>query len=245
MAPLYRSAAPIWGVGKYGIDGYKKEFGDRHAYGNLPYFSNLARFAFDRRSQTSRPRTILYSGALIRRKGVDLIARAFAALAAKHSGVRLLIVGEGEMRSEMENTLASCKDQVEWVGFQHWDALPEFYSRADIFCFPSRYDGWGLALVEALSAGLACIGTDCSGAALEFLTPENANGWLIKADSLSALETALASAVALPEADLRAMQEKARISIQAHSLLDGAQRFVQMAADALHGWRAKSTSQNP
>lgn len=236
LAPLHRSTAPIWGVGQFGIDGYRREFGDQHSYGNLPYFSNLTRFELDRGSLPPRPRTILYSGVLVRRKGVDLLARAFASLSSRHHDVRLLIVGEGELRPEMEKILSVCRDRVEWAGFQSWESLPGFYARADVFCFPSRYDGWGLALVEALAAGLPCIGTDQTGSALEFLTPENKNGWLVKADSLSAFEAALEKAITLPTVELRVMQEKARQSVQAHTLLDGARRFVQMAGDALREW---------
>ena len=49
LARLHRSAVPIWGVGIWGIDGYRSEFGDRH-YFNLPYFSNLSRFTASTRN---------------------------------------------------------------------------------------------------------------------------------------------------------------------------------------------------
>ncbi len=97
LSKLHASSSPIWGIGKFAIDGYRKEFGSQRAYFNFPYFSDLQRFAgFDR--EETKERVFLFSGSLIARKGVDLLATAFVRLASEVDNVRLRIVGEGELR---------------------------------------------------------------------------------------------------------------------------------------------------
>ena len=53
------------------------------------------------------------------------------------------------------------------------------------------------------------------------------------------------NAIEMPDVQLQAMQKNARESIQAHSLHDGARRFIQMSADALEGWRGKHGGASP
>ncbi len=78
LRDLHRSNSPIWGIGEFGIEGWKHEFGLERRYFNVPYFSNLARFSrsVDKRMMTEF--RFLYSGSLIHRKGVDLISKAFS-----------------------------------------------------------------------------------------------------------------------------------------------------------------------
>ena len=90
------------------------------------------------------------------------------------------IVGDGELRESLAQTLRPVSERVEFVGFKDWHELPGEYARADVLCVPSRYDGWGLVVPEGLASGLPVIATDRMGAALEFV--ENGrNGWLIPA----------------------------------------------------------------
>jgi glycosyltransferase involved in cell wall biosynthesis len=224
-------------VGAFGIDGYRMEFGAGHSYENMPYYSELGRFQQAASSPPSGLRTVLYSGSLIQRKGADLLARAFAIVAAENPLARLCIVGDGPMRQEMQQILSKCADRVEWAGFQPWDRLPEFYARCSVFCFPSRYDGWGLALVEALAAGLPAIATDQTGAAID-LVAHGRNGWLVKADHFESLLDALRSSVVLPAPDLAAMAAAARVSVASCHLHEGVANFNRCARKAFSSWEA-------
>ena len=100
--------------------------------------------------------------------------------------VRLRIVGEGELRDAVAQTLGPVSERVEFVGFKDWHELPGEYARADVLCVPSRYDGWGLVVPEGLASGLPVIATDRMGAALEFIETGR-NGWLIRAGDEEAL----------------------------------------------------------
>lgn len=234
---LHRSQAPIWGIGQFAVDGYRAEFGSHRPYINIPYFSNLQRFhqtALDRSS--NRPeRIILFSGALTHRKGVDLLARAIVDVGSRHPALRLHVLGDGKLRQKMERTLAPVRQQVEFLGFRDWAALPTAYKDADILCVPSRYDGWGLIVPEGLAAGLPVIASDRMGAAREFLV-DGHNGWIVPAGDSDALRNALEGAVSLSPDSLAEMSDAARASVEEHSLASGARRFAAAARDVMSGW---------
>ncbi|OYX09350.1 MAG: hypothetical protein B7Z08_05775, partial [Sphingomonadales bacterium 32-68-7] len=139
-----------------------------------------------------------YSGSFTSRKGSDMLVESFRRIASRHPQARLVLVGAGEMERQMRNTLQPCADRVTWLGFQPWHKLPECYQQGTIFCFPSRYDGWGLSMVEALASGMPSIGTDRTGSALEFLADHKA-GWLVEAGNRHELEQAMEQALLLPE----------------------------------------------
>jgi glycosyltransferase involved in cell wall biosynthesis len=237
LKPLHRHEAPIWAVGRFGVEGYQREFGRSRTYQNIPYFSELRRFlSIPRRPEAAR--VFLYSGSFSSRKGCDLLAGVFRRVAARHPQARLVLVGAGELEPQMRNVLQPCADRVTWLGFQNWDSLPECYAQGTVFCFPSRYDGWGLSLVEALASGMPSIGTDRTGAALEFLKDGKA-GWLVEADSELALEKAMEQALLLPEDEFQAMQAAARAAVAHNGLDEGVRRFTEASRDVLEHWRAR------
>ena len=231
LSKLHSSQVPIWGIGKFAVDGYRKEFGSQRAYFNLPYFSDLQRFKSNGR-EPNPERVFLFSGSLIARKGVDLLARAFVRLAQEDPNVRLRIVGEGELRQPLTKTLRPAGDRVEFAGFKDWNELPGEYARADVLCAPSRYDGWGLVVPEGLASGLPVIATDRMGAALEFIETGR-NGWLIPAADEEALFNAMREAAFL---SLDELSREARESVGLHTLQNGASRFITLAQEVVGGW---------
>jgi glycosyltransferase involved in cell wall biosynthesis len=234
---LHHSRAAIWGIGEFALERYRREFGAKRVYCNVPYFSDLSRFASVAKPEheISNTRTVLYSGSLIPRKGVDLLAKAFAMVAPAHPRLRLLVMGEGELRPAMEARLRAVAGQVEFTGFQDWQALPEFYAKADVLCAPSRYDGWALVVPEALAAGLPVIATDRMGAALDLIKPGR-SGWRITAGQLEPLCRALEIVASLPDAGLLRMAQEACKTAHAHSLESGVERFHKAVEQSLAGW---------
>ena len=235
LSKLHAAPVPIWGIGKFAVDEYRREFGSQRAYFNLPYFSDLQRFENSDREERAE-RVFLFLGSLIARKGVDLLARAFVRLASEVFNVQLKIVGEGEMRQSLEKTLAPVGDRVEFAGFKDWNELPREYASADVLCVPSRYDGWGLVVPEGLAGGLPVIGTDRMGAALEFIETGR-NGWLIPAADEEALFAAMRDAALISPTGLAALSREAKESVSTHTLENGAARFVNFAQEAVDSWR--------
>jgi len=235
LRPLRLSAAPIWGIGQFAIDQYKREFGQERAYFNLPYFSNLERFHSDHNGKRKSERVFLFSGTLNQRKGTDLLARSFNELIGEKQDVRLKIIGDGPLLPDLRDKLSAVRDKVEFIGFKDWSELPAYYAEADVLCVPSRYDGWGLVVPEGLAAGLPVIATDQMGAALEFIKTGH-NGWLIRAGDPDALLTAMRQAASISNHELSRYSSNACGSVRQHTLQDGARRFLQYASDAVVNW---------
>lgn len=232
LKALRKSQAPIWGIGEFAVAQYRSEFGDDRVYQNLPYFSNLDRFAFPSRSKGSK-RVFLFAGSFIDRKGVDLVARAFVRLAREFPDVSLKIAGAGPLAGTITRTLGSVSDRVEFAGFKHWNELPELYASADVLCVPSRYDGWGLVVPEGLAAGLPVIATERMGAALEFIRT-GTNGWLIPAGDEDRIFTAMSEVARSSDSTLAQLSQRARQTVSEHTLRHGVDRFVRYAQQALN-----------
>jgi glycosyltransferase involved in cell wall biosynthesis len=235
---LHGSQAPVWGIGRVAVDAYRREFGKSRAYLNLPYFSDLDPFRrIDRRVEGRGSRTLLFSGALIERKGILLLARAFLRIQAEYPALRLVVMGDGPMRGRVHEELGSVHGRVEFLGFRDWDALPDAYASAQVLCVPSLYDGWGLVVPEGMAAGMPVIATDQMGAGLEFVQ-HGRNGWLIAAGDETALVGAIREAALLSDAVLLEMAARARETVARHGVEEGATRLIAGARSAIENWKA-------
>ncbi len=108
--------------------------------------------------------TLLSVGRLVRVKDHSTLIKAFALIADEFHQWHLKIIGEGVLRSELEELIKS-------VGLENRISMPGItseigieYASAEAFVLPSNYESFGLAMAEAMSYGLPVIGfTDCPG----------------------------------------------------------------------------------
>ena len=237
---LHSQPAPIWGMGKFAVDIYRREFGNKRDYVNLPYFSNLDRFTEAANQQNKLPlrQTFLFSGSLIPRKGFDLLIKAFLRIAREFPGARLRILGFGPLENWARAQTSHLKNRCEFIGFRDWNDLPAVYAEGGVLCVPSRHDGWGLVVPEGLAAGMPVITTDQTGAGVEFIRSRE-NGWLIKAHSSQELYRAMREAALLNDQSIQRMSQNAKMSIASHSLENGTRRFIEAAENAVKHWRAR------
>jgi len=140
-------------------------------------------------------RTLLAAGRLGPEKGHATLIDAFALLAARFPDWNLRIVGDGELRDELEARVArhGLSARVTLPGTSA--RIEDEYDRADVFAVPSRYESFGMATAEALAAGVAVVGfADCPGT--NELVAHDHNGRLVSvapgADRAQALAAALA-----------------------------------------------------
>ncbi len=106
---------------------------------------------------------VLHVGRFHRQKGHDVLLRAFADASSVRPELRLVLAGQGALEAEMRELARSLdiNERVRFVG-----SVPDparLYACADIFAFPSRFEAFGLALLEAMAAGLPIIATDAGG----------------------------------------------------------------------------------
>lgn len=104
-----------------------------------------------------------------RYKGHDAVLEAWPGVRAVHPGARLVVAGDGDDRTRLEQKARDLglAGAVVFLGRVDPDALARLYRDAAVFVLPSRDEGFGLVYLEAMRAGLACIG--CPGAAAEIL----------------------------------------------------------------------------
>ena len=98
---------------------------------------------------------LLYVGRLPPEKNVDRLLRGFQSLG--RNNVKLLIVGDGPERENLENVSDSLGvgEMVCFLGMRN--DVERFYSITDIFISPSKYEPFGQVILEAMAAGLPCI----------------------------------------------------------------------------------------
>lgn len=213
-------------IGKGAVEDYRRRYPGKPVE-ELPYFTSIAPFRENVPARPRQPITILFCGQMIHRKGVDLLLQAFAELVKEGLPVRLLMVGrEAEFPQMLAPHDAATKAAIDFAGFQAPEALPEFFRRADIFVLPSRYDGWGVVVNQAVGAGLPVICSDAVGAARDLVLPGR-NGEIYPAEDVARLTEILRHYCRNPEAIRRAGEESLRLAPTLEPA-HGAQRWVEI-----------------
>lgn len=141
---------------------------------------------------------ILYCGKLAAwKRPLDLV-RALAS--AYLPRATLLIVGDGELRPQVEAEARALGLDVRLAGFVNQAQLSAFYAASDCLVLPSEYEPWGLVVNEAMAAGLPVIVSDKVGCAAD-LVRSGENGVVYRCGDLAALAEALG--VVVTDADRR------------------------------------------
>lgn len=108
-------------------------------------------------ANADRPRTLLYVGRADPYKNIATLLQALARLRRDEGmNVKLCIAGSPDPRYPEPATLAETlgiADAVEWTGYLTDEALVATYRRADLLVHPSRYEGFGLQILEAMACG--------------------------------------------------------------------------------------------
>lgn len=117
-------------------------------------------------------------------KGMDLVIPAFAQVIKKHPSARLVVVGDGSLRTSMQQQAEElkCLEHIKWVGRQPQEALPKWYCRMDIVWMPSRSEGFGLTAIEAMACGCVMVASRIGG--LPEVVQENEVGLLHEPESI-------------------------------------------------------------
>lgn len=134
---------------------------------------------------------ILGLGTLEPRKNFDGLIRAFDRLAPMRPELQLVIAGGPGWLAEpihAARAASSAADRVRMIGFVPDADLPALYSLAEVFAFPSHYEGFGLPLLEAMACGTPVVAADNSS------LPEVAGdaALLVPAEDGAALAAAIA-----------------------------------------------------
>jgi len=156
---------------------------------------------------------LLHVGTIEPRKNLSRLLEAFRAALADHPGLRLVLVGKkGWLYDEFFQKIKTLglDDHVVFPGFVDEADLPAFFQLAEVFVYPSLYEGFGLPPLEAMACGAPVICSNSSS------LPEVVGNAGLLVDPADTAELAAALRRALSDADLRA-------SLRAQSLARAAQ----------------------
>ena len=130
-------------------------------YNNLPNYIQIATTP----KHFRQPMTIGVVSRLERIKGMDLVVPAFYLVHKKYTDTRLLVVGDGSLRPQMEQQVHGCglSDAVQFVGRQSQEVLQSYYDKIDILLMPSRSEGFGLTAIEGMARGCVVVAANVGG----------------------------------------------------------------------------------
>ena len=155
---------------------------------------------------------VLAAGRLVVQKDWPTLLRAFALL-QHHRPARLIILGDGPLRTELERLIwgLGLSNDVALLGF-----VPEiapYLAKADVFALTSIWEGFGNVLVQALGAGCSIVSTDCRNGPREILA-DGEFGALVPVGNHASLAAAIRDVIDRPFDRARQMERASMFSVQ-------------------------------
>jgi 1,2-diacylglycerol 3-alpha-glucosyltransferase len=187
-----------------------------------------------------------YLGRLAPEKNLSMLLRAFYGVAMTYGHVRLLLVGDGPDRENLEAQVKhmNLSSKVCFTGMVEYKYVPDYLASSDIFVTPSRTETFGLSTVEAMATGLPVIGLDAPGTT--DIVEDGITG-LISPDDVAALTGKLILLATNHELRQKLGQQavnaskKYDIQTTTGTLLEHYQRLIESSDNRRRGVRQKVT----
>jgi glycosyltransferase involved in cell wall biosynthesis len=181
---------------------------------------------------------VLLVGRLAREKNVQLVVSAFRAIESKIPNAKLVFVGDGPMRRQLEEFCP----QAHFAGVREREDLAAHYASADLFLFPSLTETYGNVVPEALASGLAVL--SYANAAAQELIRHQENGLLVPCGDEIAFISA-AQALAQDVALQQRLREMAPRSVADRSWSAVCERFEQVLHQVIEQRGTAFTGMHP
>lgn len=188
----------------------------------IPNAVDMKRFSAandeDMRRSDVMPLTGIYSGRFVPVKALDILLDAWIAAFPPDAPVRLLLVGDGELKAELEDRIrkAGRTVQIQLPGPQN--AVETLLSQADFGVLVSLHEGLSNTLLEYMAAGLPVLGTRISGT--EDLIENGTHGWLVPPGDKAALVECLRDIARIDRPQIHAMGRVARERVRWYASIE-------------------------
>ena len=125
------------------------------------------------------------------KKGLDVLLRAFALLQNTAPSLKLVLVGDGPLRGELERLALSLglADTVQFLGLRGRDEVARLLHGCEVFVLPSRSEPFGIVVIEALACRKPVVATTAGG--IPEIIENGKSGLLVEPDNPEALANAL------------------------------------------------------
>ena len=142
--------------------------------------------------------TLVCVGRLCEQKGQLLLIEAASQLAAEDLPFKLILVGEGPLRPQIETLIQhhGLENQVKITGWVSGDAVQKYIIDSRVLVLPSFAEGLPVVIMESLALGRPVISTYVAG--ISELVESDVNGWLIPAGSVEVLTKAMRTVLKMP-----------------------------------------------
>jgi len=179
-------------------------------------------FRPDDETTRTGPTKFVFVGTASRTKGFDVLLDAFGMTSGAFPSAELHVIGDAGSAARFNGQLS---DKVVIHGKLGHHELARLLGVMDCLVLPSRLESFGLAVVEALAAGIPAIVTPKVGAA-EIITAGK-NGWIVPVGSAVALSKQMSSCCAEPNR-ARAMRPECTASVARHQWVDYRKRILRI-----------------
>lgn len=174
----------------------------------------------------SQQRGWLFVGRYEEQKGIDMLVKAYVSYRERVAQPwDLHCCGMGSLERRLTN-----QSGIVNHGFVQPTELPSIYAHCRVFLFPSTFEPWGVALVEAMGCGLIAIASKECGAARELIR-QSENGLLINANSVDDLSNAMVCLHNSSEEKLNRMSEFAKEATIPYQALNWANDFWKLVVE--------------
>lgn len=179
-----KNAKFIFGIGERAVNIYKENFpGDVYL---VPYSQDLStHFNINRKMKTKGEKiTFLFSGQLVKRHNIRLIAKAIMKLYKLFPNKFIFVIAgygpEEYIFRDIIRREPEIEKQIIWDReYETWEDRVKPFSYSDVLIYPSKHAGWGLVVPEAMASGVVVISTSKVGAARYYIK-NNINGIIIE-----------------------------------------------------------------
>lgn len=161
---IYKRVAAVIVLNTMDYNCFKK-----HIY-NVRLIPNMNYLKASNLQSSLSNKTIISAGRLNYQKGFDLLIEAMSIVVTKHKDWELHIYGKGECRKQLEEQISLLHLEKNVILKGHSDDLTQAYLNSSIYVLPSRFEGFGLVLIEAASFGLPIISFDCPNGPRDILS---------------------------------------------------------------------------
>jgi glycosyltransferase involved in cell wall biosynthesis len=182
---------------------------------------------------------ILCPRRLVPKNGVNFLVESLS-LISRHHAFRLLVVGDGPERENLERLVHELKlqESVVFAGAQPNTELPRFYADADVVAIPSLKEATSIAGLEAMASARAVVATNVGG--LPEIIQDHVTGLLVTPRDPSALSAAIETLIEQPELR-RQLGEAARLRVEKEFTWNQAARQTELAYErAIALWHGRT-----